>query len=103
MILTTKIDSPEWTPILEAMGVESTLESAVNAAMIKEALSGNVKAYEAIARYSGQSDQTAADEEEQAAKTEQMKAQAERLNRDSMDGEQDDGVEVINDAPEETG
>lgn len=103
MILTTKIDSPEWTPILEAMGVESTLESAVNAAMIKEALSGNVKAYEAIARYSGQSDRTAADEEEQAAKTEQMKAQAERLNRDSMDGEQDDGVEVINDAPEETG
>lgn len=102
MILTTKIDSPEWTPILEAMGVESTLGSAVNAAMIKEALSGNVKAYEAIARYSGQSDKTIADEEEQAAKTEQMRAQAERLNRDSMDGEQDDGVEVINDAPEET-
>ena len=87
MLLTTKIDSPEWTPILEAMGLESTLESAVNAAMIKEALSGNVKAYEAIARYSGQSDKTYADEEEQAAKTEQMKAQTEKITGNNMEVE----------------
>lgn len=103
MLLTTKIDSPEWTPVLEAMGLESTLESALNMAMIKEGLAGNVKAYEAIARYSGQSDRTAADEKEQEAKTEQMRAQAERLNRDCMDDEMCDGVEVINDAPKETG
>lgn len=87
MLLTTKIDSPEWTPVLEAMGLESTLESAVNAAMIKEALSGNVKAYEAIARYSGQSDKTYADEEEQAAKTEQMKAQTEKITGNNMEVE----------------
>lgn len=31
------------------------MESVVNAAMIKEALQGNVKAFEAIAKYSGQS------------------------------------------------
>ena len=47
-LLTTEIDSPEWTPILKAMGLDSTLESAVNMAMIKEALEGNVKAYVAI-------------------------------------------------------
>lgn len=54
MLLTAKIDSPEWTPILEALGLETTLESAVNMAMVKAALDGNVKAYEAIAKYSGQ-------------------------------------------------
>ena len=54
LLLTAEIDSPEWTPILEALGLDSTLESAVNGAMIKEALSGNVKAYEAIAKYAGQ-------------------------------------------------
>lgn len=68
LLLTAKIDSPEWTPILEALGLDSTLESAVNAAMIKEALAGNVKAYEAIARYAGQTDRTEADQEEQQAK-----------------------------------
>jgi len=54
LLLTAEIDSPEWTPVLEALGLDSTLESAVNGAMIKEALSGNVKAYEAIAKYAGQ-------------------------------------------------
>ena len=54
LLLTAEIDSPEWTPMLEALGLDSTLESAVNGAMIKEALSGNVKAYEAIAKYAGQ-------------------------------------------------
>ena len=28
-LLTTPIDSPEWTPLLEAMGLDSTLESAL--------------------------------------------------------------------------
>ena len=32
LLLTAEIDSPEWTPVLEAMGLDSTLESAVNAA-----------------------------------------------------------------------
>ncbi|MDD2960398.1 MAG: PBSX family phage terminase large subunit, partial [Lachnospiraceae bacterium] len=51
LLLTAKIDSPEWTPVLEALGLDSTLEAALNMAMIKEGLAGNVKAYEAIARY----------------------------------------------------
>ena len=88
-LLTAEIDNPEWTPILEAMGLDSTLESAVNAAMIKEALSGNVKAYEAIAKYSGQSDQTDADHEEQRIRTERAKRARDQEvgNTDtSMDG-----------------
>ena len=48
MLLTAEIDNPEWTPVLEALGLDSTLESAVNAAVIKKALAGNVRAYEAI-------------------------------------------------------
>lgn len=73
LLLTAEIDSEEWKPVLEALGVECTLESALNMAMIKEGLAGNVKAYEAVAKYSGQSQQTAADDEEQRIRTERAK------------------------------
>lgn len=73
LLLTAEIDSEEWKPVLEALGVECTLELALNMAMIKEGLAGNVKAYEAIAKYSGQSQQTAADDEEQRIRTERAK------------------------------
>lgn len=73
LLLTSEIDSPEWKPMLESLGVECTLESALNMAMIKEGLSGNVKAYEAIAKYSGQSKQTDADDEEQQIRTDRAK------------------------------
>lgn len=74
LLLTAEIDSDEWKPILNALGVECTLESALNMAMIKEGLAGNVKAYEAIAKYAGQSAQTAADDEEQRIRTERSRA-----------------------------
>lgn len=73
MLLTAEIDSEEWKPVLEALGVECTLESALNMAMIKEGLAGNVKAYEAIAKYAGQSNQTERDDEEQRIRTERAK------------------------------
>ena len=73
MLLTAEIDSEEWKPILEALGVECTLESALDMAMIKEGLAGNVKAYEAVARYAGQSGQTDADLEEQKIRTDRAK------------------------------
>lgn len=72
-LLTAKIDNPEWSPLLESIGLDPTLEAAVNMAMVKEALAGNVKAYEAIAKYSGQSGQTAADDEEQRIRTDRAK------------------------------
>lgn len=65
LLMTKEIDSPEWTPILQSLGLDSTLEAAVNMAMIKKALAGDVKAYEAIAKYSGQAVKTDKDMEEQ--------------------------------------
>ena len=100
LLLTAEIDSEEWTPVLQALGLDSTLEAAVNMAMIKKALAGDVKAYEAIARYSGQSDRTEGDDAEQAAKTEQMKAQTSKITKDPQEQEED-GVNIINDVPKE--
>ncbi len=74
LLLTAKIDSPEWTPALEAFGLESTLESALNMAMIKAGLAGNVKAYEAVAKYAGQSSQTETVQKNQQADTELKQA-----------------------------
>lgn len=71
-LLTAEIDSPKWSPVLEALGLDSTLESAVNAAMIMKAMKGDVRAYEAIAKYSGQSAQTEADDQEQETKIKGM-------------------------------
>ncbi len=79
VLLTVEIDSEEWKPVLEALGVECTLESALNMAMIKEGLAGNVKAYEAVARYAGQSSRTDTDLEEQAAKIQLMQAHKEKV------------------------
>lgn len=87
LLLTAEIDSPEWTPVLEAMGLDSTLESAVNAAVIKKALAGNVKAYEAIRDTLGQTIKSDLDIEEQLAKIVHLKAQAEAL-QPNTDNEQ---------------
>lgn len=101
-LLTAEIDSPEWTPLLNALGLDSTLESAVNAAMIREALAGNVKAYIAIRDTLGQTTKSEEDLEEQKIRMEQLKADTERMRREASP-EVDDGVEVVNDAPKETG
>ena len=53
MLLTAEIDSEEYKPILEALGVECTLESALLMAQIKEALAGNTKAAYFVAQYAG--------------------------------------------------
>ena len=91
MLLTAEIDSEEWKPVLETLGVECTLESALNMAMIKEGLAGNVKAYEAIAKYAGQNGRTDADLEEQVAKIQLMQAQKQKVQK------------VDPEAPENTG
>lgn len=72
-LLTLDIDDTEWAPLLRSMGLDCTLETALNMAMIKEGLAGNVKAYEAVAKYAGQSSQTEADEEEQQIRTDRAK------------------------------
>ena len=75
MLLTAEVDIPDWTAFLESIGLDSTIESVVNAAMIREAMAGNVKAYEAIAKYSGQDSRTEKDLEEQIMKMEAFQKQ----------------------------
>lgn len=81
MLLTAEIESEEWKPILEALGVECTLESALNMAMIRAGLAGDVKAYEAIAKYAGQNARSDSDLEEQMAKIQLMQAQKEKVKK----------------------
>lgn len=50
-LLTAKIENPEWAPILEELGVDCTLESAMLMAQIKEAVMGNTKAAYFVAQY----------------------------------------------------
>ena len=61
LLLTAEIDNEEWKPVLESLGVECTLESALLMAQIKEAMAGNTKAAYFVAQYAGQNAQTAAD------------------------------------------
>lgn len=92
MLLTAEIDNEEWKPILETLGVDCTLESALNMAMIKEGLAGNVKAYEAIAKYAGQSSQTDTDLEEQLAKIKLMQAQKEKVQKEEEKKQEETGI-----------
>ena len=100
-LLTTEIDN-EWKPILESLGLECTLESAMLLSQIKEAMKGNTKAAYFVAQYAGQSDKTDADLEEQSARTSQIKANTERIIRNSNDYDEGDGVTIVNDAPEDS-
>ena len=72
-LLTTEINSDEWTPLLNSLGLESTLEAAVNMAMIKEAMSGNVKAYTAIRDTIGQTTKSEEDIKEQEERIQGVK------------------------------
>lgn len=72
-LLTTEIDGPEWKPMLEALGVECTLESAMLMAQIREAMAGNVKAAHFVAEYAGQGKGTDADLEEQRIRMDRAK------------------------------
>lgn len=65
MLLTAKIDSPEWEPLLKSLGVDCTLESAMLMAQVKAAIDGNLNAAQFVAQYAGQSNRTDADDEEQ--------------------------------------
>lgn len=102
MLLTAEIDSKEYGPVMEAIGVESTLESAMLMSMIKAALEGDVKAAYFVAQYAGQSGLSDADQEEQHARTSQIKANTERIRRNSNDYDEGDGVTIVNDAPEDS-
>lgn len=89
-LLTAEIDNEEWKPILEALGVECTLETAMLAAQIKAAMNGDTKAAYFVAQCAGQSGQTKADDEEQRIRTDRA-----RRARDQEVGDTDDKNENI--------
>lgn len=89
-LLTAEIDNEEWKPVLEALGVECTLETAMLAAQIKAAMNGDTKAAYFVAQYAGLSGQTKADDEEQRIRTDRA-----RRARDQEVGDTDDKNENI--------
>lgn len=96
-LLTAEINSDEWTPFLESLGLDSTVEAAVNAVMIREALSGNVKAYIAIRDTLGQTTKSEEDLEEQKVRTAAARARTGQPEDDEE--EQDDGfLDALNGA-----
>lgn len=98
LLLTAEIDNPEWTPLLQALGLDSTLESAVNMAMIKEALAGNVKAYVAIRDTIGQTTKSDRDLDEQDEKIRSVKLDNEEKRKKERAEERGDLSDIIAEA-----
>lgn len=108
-LLTAEVQNDEWGPTLEAMGLDCTLETIINARMILEAMQGNVKAYEAIAKYSGQDARTEVESEKDAAEmkkmyadiekvyadTEKTKAETEKAKAEADQSDQNDEIKII--------
>ena len=90
LLLTAEIDNKEWKPVLESLGVECTLGSALLMAQIKAALDGDTQAAKFVAQYSGQSNRAEEDLENKKAETELIKARKESItgeneNNDALD------------------
>ena len=92
LLLTAEIDNEEWKPVLESLGVECTLESALLMAQIKAALEGNTQAAKFVAQYSGQSNRAEEDLENKKAETELIKARKESITGEN---ENNDALERL--------
>lgn len=101
-LLTMKVEVEGLSDILRADGGESTYEEIITMAMIEKAMRGDVKAFMAIKDVLGQTSKSETDLEEQKIRMEQLKADTERMRKETPP-EWDDGVEVVNDAPKEAG
>ena len=95
MLLTAELDSGEWKPVLEALGVECTLESALLMAQIKEALAGNTKAATFVAKYSGQSPEPDENRRNRDADTELKKARKQAVTGENESDEALDKLDSI--------
>lgn len=95
LLLTAKIDSSAWTPVLEALGLESTLESAMLAAQIKEAMEGNTKAAYFVAQYAGQSPEPEENIRNREADTELKKARKQAVTGENETDEALDKLDKI--------
>ncbi len=95
MLLTAEINSDEYGPVLEALGVDSTLESAMLMSMIKAALEGNVKAAYFVAQYAGQSDKPDEDIRNREADTELKNARKQAVTGENETEEALDKLDSI--------
>ena len=86
--LTSEVDIPEWTPILEALGLDSKLETVISAAMVREAMNGNVKAFTAIKDVLGQTSKSETDLKVQRVRLAATKA---KMGVDDEEDQEDDG------------
>jgi len=75
-ILTMQVPDDVMRQQLEALGLDPDMQTALNAAMVREALAGSVKAAEYVARYSGQAATTERDDRQQDAQTDRATAAA---------------------------
>lgn len=103
LLLTTEIDSEKWTPLLETLGLESTLETAMLMGQIKAAMDGDSRAARFVAEYAGQSAKTEADEKEQEIRTERAKRarDAEIVDDDAKEENIDDFLKAMRPTQEE--
>lgn len=95
LLLTAEIDNEEWKPILESLGVECTLESALLMAQIKAALDGDTQAAKFVAQYSGQSNRAEEDLENKKAETELIKARKESITGENENNDVLDRLDQI--------
>lgn len=95
LLLTAEIDNEEWKPVLESLGVEYTLESALLMAQIKMALAGDTQAAKFVAQYSGQSARAEEDLENKKADTELIKARKEAITGENENDEALDRLDQI--------
>lgn len=95
MLLTAKVDSPEWEQVLNSLGVDCTLESALLMAQIKKAVNGDTKAASFVAKYSGQSDKTDEDIKNRDADTELKMARKQSVTGENETDEALDKLEMI--------
>lgn len=94
-MLTAEIDNEEWKPVLESLGIECTLESALLMAQIKMALAGDTQAAKFVAQYSGQSARAEEDLENKKADTELIKARKEAITGENENDEALDRLDQI--------
>lgn len=95
LLLTAEIDNEEWTPVLESLGVECTLESALLMAQIKQALAGDTQAAKFVAQYSGQSGRAEEDLANKKAETELIRARKEAITGENENDEALDRLDQI--------
>ena len=95
LLLTAEIDNEEWKPVLESLGVECNLESALLMAQIKMALAGDTQAAKFVAQYSGQSARAEEDLENKKADTELIKARKEAITGENENDEALDRLDQI--------